>query len=131
MYNNEPSSIDISNNYNTNTIDSITSNNQSSFFTNFKVNDRGLSQIVLLPLGFVRSMLSSTCNPVNLPIPHSNLNAQLPCLSSVFSNYAGGFWSLYQVIINGIIYYRICLSIFYIMKNFYNVSNNEIEVIDL
>lgn len=131
MYNNEPSSIDISNNYNTNTIDSISSNNQSSFFTNFKVNDRGLSQIVLLPLGFVRSMLSSTCNPVNLPIPHSNSNAQLPCLSSVFSTYAGGFWSLYQVIINGIIYYRICLSIFNIMKNFYNVSHNEIEVIDL
>lgn len=126
-----PSDTQITDDYNSNNINNISSGQSSNFFSNFKINDRGLSQVILLPLNFVRSWSNSTCSPVNLPIPHSNLNAQLPCLSSIFSQFVPGFWQLYKIIINGFIIYRVCLSLFRIVKNIYNIENNEIEVIDL
>lgn len=126
----QPTTADINNNYNNNSLDTISTNQNSSFFKNFKVNDRGLSQIVLLPLNFIRSWTNATCSPISLPLPHL-ANAQLPCLSNTFSQYFGSFWTLYKVIINGFIIYRICINLLRIIKNIYDVENNEIEVIDL
>lgn len=129
-FSSQPTTTDINHNYSNDSLDTISTNQSSSFFTNFKINDRGLSQVVLLPLNFVRSWTNATCTPISLPLPHL-ANAQLPCLSSTFSQYFGSFWTLYKIIINGFIIYRICINLLRIIKNIYDVENNKIEVIDL
>lgn len=107
-------------------------NDASSFFGNFTVEDQGgLSAIVTAPLNTIRSLLSSSCSNLVLPLPFVNENLTLPCLAPIYSQHFGAFFTLYQTIILGIIAYRCIMSIFFDIKGFTNPNDDRIEVMDL
>lgn len=107
-------------------------NNASSFFGNFTVEDQGgLSAIVTAPLNTIRSLLSSSCTNLVLPLPFVNEDLTLPCLAPIYSEHFGAFFTLYQTIILGIIAYRCIMSIFFDIKGFTNPNDDRIEVMDL
>ena len=56
--------------------------------------------------GFVNQLSSSTCTPITLPIPYTNENIVLPCLGTEFSQRIPVIWSLYELIITGVIVLR-------------------------
>ena len=104
----------------------------TSFFGNFTIEDQGgLSAIVTAPLNTIRSLLSSTCTNLVLPLPFVNENLTLPCLSPIYIQHFGAFFTLYQTIILGIIAYRCIMSIFFDIKGFTNPNDDRIEVMDL
>lgn len=107
-------------------------NDASSFFGNFTVEDQGgLSAIVTAPLNTIRSLLSSTCADLVLPLPFVEEDLTLPCMYSIYTEHFGAFFSLYQTIILGIIAYRCIMSIFFDIKGFTNPNDDRIEVMDL
>lgn len=130
QYDNEPTLNDVQNEINSNSLDTISNNNINSFFTDFNIDDRGLSQIILLPLNFISNFKNQTCSSILLPIPHIN-NAYLPCVSSFMENNFSVLWSLYKILFNGLLIYRVLISLFSDIKNLYRPDNDRIEVLDL
>lgn len=110
------------------TIDTSTSND---FFDNFEDNHHGLTGIVSLPLTTIQSLNNATCTPLSLTIPFVNQNLQLPCLTPIYQENFGNFFTLYQTIIFGLISYYVCISIFYMVKDFKDPNKDKIEVMDL
>lgn len=112
------------------TIDTSTSND---FFDNFEDNHHGLSGIVSLPLTTIQSLNNASCTPLTLTIPYlqSNNTLQLPCLTPIYQNNFGVFFTLYQTIIFGFVSYYVCVSIFYMVKDFKDPNKDKIEVMDL
>lgn len=125
-----PTDVIIDNDYSVNNIDSISNVNNSSFFSNFTLNDYGLSSIILLPLNYFRNLPNMSCSSINLPIPKIG-NFTLPCISSFMNNNFGVFWSLFKIVVNGLICYRILVNLFSTIKNIYKPDNDSIEVVDL
>ena len=66
-----------------------------------------------------------------MPLPYVNKTLDLPCMSSIYSQYFGSFFTLYQTITFGIIAYWVCVRIFNLVKDFKNPDHDEIEVLDL
>lgn len=56
--------------------------------------------------GFVNQLSNSTCTPITLPIPFTTENIVLPCLGTEFSQRIPVIWSLYELIITGVIVLR-------------------------
>lgn len=108
-------------------------NETIGFFNDFQVPDSGgLSAIVTAPLTTIQSLLNSTCTTLRLPLPFlNNQYLELPCMSSIYSQHFGAFFTLYQTIILAIIAYRCILSIFFDIKGFTNPDDDRIEVMDL
>ena len=104
----------------------------SSFFGNFNTNTFGLTSIITAPLNLIQSLTSKTCTPLHLPLPYlNNKYLDLPCMSTLYSEYFGNFYTLYQTITYGIIAYWVCVRIFNLVKDFKNPEHDEIEVVDL
>lgn len=103
----------------------------SGFFNDFDTNTFGLTSIITAPLNAINSLISSSCSPLVLPLPFVDKNLSLPCMSSVYSQYFGGFFTLYQLITTGLISYYIIVRIFNLVKDFKNPEHDEIEVVDL
>lgn len=55
---------------------------------------------------FVNQLSNSTCSPIILPIPFTTENITLPCLGTEFSQKIPVIWSLYELIITGVIVLR-------------------------
>ena len=103
----------------------------SEFFSGFTTDTFGLTSIITAPLNLIGSITSSTCTPLGLPLPFVNKTLELPCMSSIYSQYFGSFFTLYQTITFGIIAYWVCVRIFNLVKDFKNPDHDEIEVLDL
>lgn len=107
------------------------SSEASEFFSGFTTDTFGLTSIITAPLNLIGSITSSTCTPLGLPLPYVNKTLELPCMSSIYSQYFGSFFTLYQTITFGIIAYWVCVRIFNLVKDFKNPDHDEIEVLDL
>lgn len=129
-YNNIPTSTDLENEIKNNSLDTISNFNSNSFFSDFSINDRGLSQFVTLPLTYITSFKNSSCSPITIPFPHLS-NITIPCMSTFISNKVPTFWNLYVLLINGFVIYRIFISLLGDIKNIHKPDNDRIEVIDL
>lgn len=108
------------------------SSEASDFFNSFTTDTFGLTSIITAPLNLIKSLTSKTCTPLHLPLPFlDNKYLDLPCMSSIYSQYFGSFFTLYQTITYGIIAYWVCVRIFNLVKDFKNPEHDEIEVLDL
>lgn len=107
------------------------SSNANSFFDNFQTDTYGLSDIITMPLTLIKSLTNSTCVSLKLTIPFVNKDLELPCMSSIYSQYFGSFFSLYQTITFGFVAYWVSVRIFNLVKDFKNPDHDEIEVLDL
>lgn len=107
------------------------SDSANSFFSDFESDDFGLSDIVTMPLEFIKGLSSNTCNSLKLPMPFINQNVELPCMTSIYQTYFGSFLTLYQAISTGLISYWVCINIFALVQGFKNPENDQVEVLDL
>lgn len=103
----------------------------SGFFNDFTTETFGLTAIITAPLNAINSLISSTCSPLVFPLPYVDKNLSLPCMSSIYNEFFGGFFSIYQLITTGIISYYVIVRIFNLVKDFKNPDHDEIEVVDL
>lgn len=102
------------------------------FFGDFDVPDvGGLSAIITAPLNTIRSLLSSSCSELVLPLPYVDEDLRLPCMNSIYTEHFGLFFNLYQTIILAIIAYRCIRSIYFDITGFTNPDDDRIEVMDL
>lgn len=119
---------------NDNITDSDTSESQSSassFFDDFKSDDYGLSDIITMPLTFIKGLSNASCYSLDLPFPFVEQNVQIPCMTSIYENYFGSFLTLYQTITTGFIAYWVCVNIYRLVKNFKNPDDDKVEVMEL
>lgn len=108
------------------------SNNANSFFNDFEENNHGLSGVISAPLNYIKSLLTSTCSPIELPVPFiENQKVILPCMSSVYENTFGSFFTIYQTIVTGLVTYWVCIKIYFMVKGFQNPESDKVEVVDL
>lgn len=114
-----------------NTDTSSSENHANSFFENFQSSDFGLSDVITLPLTLINSLTNATCISLKLQVPFINKNIYLPCMSSIYSQYFGSFFNIYQIIIFGFTSYWVCIRIYNLIKDFKNPDHDEIEVLDL
>lgn len=121
---------DINNTLN-NSDSSGATNEAGGFFSNFSSDTHGLTGIITAPLSAIQGLINNTCSPLVLPLPFVNRNLTLPCLSSIYSNYFGTFFTMYQTITLGIVSYWVLVRIFALVKDFKNPEHDEIEVVEL
>lgn len=107
------------------------SDSAGGFFTDFKDDDYGLSDIVTLPLTFIQGLANASCSELSLPLPFVDEDVELPCMSSIYENYFGPFLTIYQIITFGIVGYWVCVNTLRLVNNFKNPDNDEVEVLDL
>lgn len=107
-------------------------NEAEGFFDDFDVPDTGgLSAIITAPLNTINSLLTNSCSNLVLPLPFVNEDLTLPCLYSIYNQYFGAFFTLYQTIILAIVSYRCIRSIYFDITGFMNPDDDRIEVMDL
>lgn len=106
-------------------------NSASNFFSNFQTDTYGLSSIITAPLNLIESLTSTTCQDLVLPLPFVNKNLTLPCMTKIYQQNFGTFFTIYQTITFGIISYWVIVRIFNLIKDFKNPDHDEIEVMDL
>lgn len=102
-----------------------------NIFSDFSSNTFGLTSIITAPLSLIRSLSSTSCTPLNLPLPFVGGTLTLPCMYSFYSSTFGSLFTLYQTITFGIVAYWVVVRIFNLVKDFKNPDHDEIEVIDL
>lgn len=119
--------------------DSITDSDTSSsedtaggFFNDFSDDDYGLSDIVTLPLEYIKQM-SSSCQPLTIPAIDflNNSSITFPCMSSIYSKYFGSFLTIWQIITFGLVAYRVIVQIFAIVNDLKNPDSDNVEVMEL
>lgn len=103
----------------------------NSFFDNFQTSDYGLSDIITMPLTLIKSLTNSTCVSLDLTVPFVDKTLSLPCMSSIYSQFFGSFFTLYQLVTFGFVAYWVSVRIFNLVKDFKNPDHDEIEVLDL
>lgn len=109
----------------------IQANENSNFFTNFRTNFHGLSDIISTPLYAIKKINTGVCTPLEIPIPYTNKNISLPCMTTVYENNMPEILNIWQIVTNGIISYYIILDLFRIVKSFKEPEEDKIEVVDL
>ena len=92
--------------------------------------NHGLTAIVQAPINFLKSLNSKTCSNITIPIPHLG-NASIPCMSTIYSNKFESLYIILKNIINGLICYRLALSVVFIIKGAKDPNEDKIEVMDL
>lgn len=108
------------------------SNNANSFFNDFEENNHGLSGVISAPLNYIKSLLTSTCTPIELPVPFiENQKVILPCMISIYEDTFGTFFTIYQTIVTGLVTYWVCIKIYFMVKGFQNPESDKVEVVDL
>ncbi|MEE0699850.1 MAG: hypothetical protein U0M66_04615 [Bacilli bacterium] len=102
-----------------------------SFFSGFTTDTHGLTSIITAPLELIGNIAGSKCSPLQVPLPYVNTNLTLPCMGTIYKQYFGNLFSVYQVITFGFVAYWVCVRIFALVKDFKNPDHDEIEVMDL
>lgn len=111
--------------------DNIDSGVGSGFFNDFEDNQHGLTGIITAPLSAIQSITSKTCQPLQIPIPFTNKNVSLPCMTEVYNQRIPTIYNIWKVVSFGIISYFICIDIFHIVKGFKDPESDKVEVLDL
>lgn len=102
------------------------------FFPNINTDTFGLTSIVTAPLNLIQSLVSKTCSPLVLPLPYTNSNLTLPCMTQIYKFYYPLLYDIYELVLYGFISYKVIVNIFYeVMKMRQATINNTIEVLDL
>lgn len=101
------------------------------YFSNFKDNDFGLSDIIIAPLNLIKSLTTATCSQVVLPLPYVDKDIYLPCLTPIYYEYFGDFFELYQLIMHGLVCYYVLIHLFAMAKGFRDPDDDKIEVLAL
>lgn len=109
----------------------IQANENSNFFTNFRTNFHGLSDIISTPLYAIKKLNTGVCSPLEIPIPYTDKNISLPCMTTVYQNNMPEILNIWQIVTNGLIAYYIILDLFRIVKSFKEPEEDKIEVVDL
>lgn len=114
-------------------INKTTSNPTGSPFIAFTTDTKGLTAIITAPLNIFNNLSTGyyTCNPLTIPLPHLNRTLQLPCLGIFYTNHLGGYFSIYQTIIGGIVSYYVLVRMLELVKGFKDPQNDKIEVAKL
>ena len=116
--------------------DSINNSNVESgtgqgFFDDFSSNDFGLSSIITIPLNTIQSLTSKSCLPLQVPIPFTDSNLTLPCMTEIYEQRFGSVYNLWKIVSFGIVAYLIAIDIFHIVKGFKDPESDKVEVLDL
>lgn len=114
-----------------NTDISDSSSTANSFFEGFTTDDYGLSDIVTMPLELIKGLTSNTCVALSLTLPFVNKTFELPCMSSIYQEYFGSFFTLYQTVTFGFVAYWVIVKIFALVKGFKDPDDDKVEVMDL
>lgn len=102
------------------------------FINNFSNNSHGLTGIITAPLNAIQSIASATCSNLVLPLPFTNNKTlNLPCMSTIYTQHFGVFYTMYQGIILALISYWVCVRLFSLVKGFKDPEDDKIEVMDL
>lgn len=92
----------------------------------------GLFGFVKLPFDFLNSLINGTCQPLSAPLPHSDKNIVLPCLSGSFSSWLGETpYNFLRFVINGLLVYRIIIALINFTQRNLDPSDMRLEVLDL
>lgn len=106
-------------------------NTANGFFDNFNDNDYGLSSILTIPLSSIQKITNTTCTPLNIPIPFTNKNIPLPCMSTLYEQNVPVLLNIWQTISFGLISYAIIVNIFGMVKKFKDPNDDKLEVMEL
>ena len=109
----------------------VNSSDYENFFSDFEDNNHGLLSFITAPLSFIQSLTNSTCTPITVPIPFVDSSVTLPCMTTIYQRYFGSFFTVYQMITNGIIAYWIGINCYRIVKNMKNPNSYYVEVMGL
>lgn len=91
----------------------------------------GISGVITAPLVAINSILTTSCQPLNLPLPFVNGQLILPCLRSTLQSIAPSIISFFDLLVTGFLSYWILIKIFAQIKAAKSPDNDEIEVFDL
>ena len=93
----------------------------------------GLTAVIITPLNLLNKLKEAeyTCNPVSLPLPHVNGNLNLPCMTTIYQNSFGAIFTVYQMIINGLVSYYVLTRILESVKKMKDPQNDQIELLKL
>lgn len=91
----------------------------------------GLSGVVSAPFALLNGLTSGTCQPLEFTLPFVHNQVTLPCMSIIYSTYFGSFFTIYQLLISGILFYMIYINYVRVMKNLQNPYDDRIEVFSL
>ena len=119
---------DVNNSINNSSVESGTG---QGFFDNFTSQDFGLSQIITIPLNTIQSLTSKSCVPLQVPIPFTNSNISLPCMTEIYETKFPSIYNLWKITSFGIVAYLIAIDIFHIVKGFKDPESDKVEVLDL
>lgn len=103
----------------------------SDFFSSFSSNTHGLTGIITAPLSAITSLTSNSCSPLTIPLPFVNDDITLPCMRDIYVQHFGGFMTIYDTIVLGVLSYWIIVKIFALVKEFKDPEQDKIEVVDL
>lgn len=119
---------DVNNSINNSNVENGTG---ESFFNDFTSQDFGLSQIITIPLNTIQSLTSKSCVPLQVPIPFTNSNVSLPCMTEIYETKFPTIYNLWKIVSFGIVAYLIAIDIFHIVKGFKDPESDKVEVLDL
>jgi len=104
----------------------------SALFLDFQEStDSNIVGIISAPLTVVGDLVTATCVPLDIPLPFTGLDIQLPCYRAYLVDKFPTFFVLYDLLTSGFIGYYAVLGIFKILKNAKDPLNDKIEVMDI
>lgn len=132
-YDNIPDSNEISNLFSINNLSSIDGfNSQHLFFTDTTFNTYGFGGIISAPFRLLYALEDyDTCSDITIPFPHSNQTFTLNCVRSSIPSSINPLISILQIVLSGLICYRIAVSTLALIKQVLNPNDTNIEVVDL
>lgn len=130
----EPTSNDIQNFISSNDLSVINGvSSQSSFFTDTNFNTYGFGGIITAPFRILYAIQNyNSCSDITIPFPHgNNQNITLKCVRQNVPSSINPLISILQIILSGIISYRIAVGVLNIIKDLSSPDDANIEVVDL
>ena len=101
----------------------------NDFFDNFNSSDNGgISGIITAPLNAINAMLNGTCQPLSTTFKGKTISLQ--CGTDMWDKLSG-IRDFLNLVLGGLLCYRICLKIFHIVQNLKNPDNDKVEVMNL
>lgn len=121
---------DMNNTIKDDNVDDATSS-ATDFFTGWNNNDFGLTDVVMIPLDFIKKITTTTCTPLKLPAPFVGHDIVIPCISKTFETHFPDILKVYRTVTFGIVSYWVCINTLAIVRGFKDPDSDEIEVLDL
>ena len=91
----------------------------------------GLERVIVLPLNYIKSLSNATCNNLVLPMPFTNKNINLPCMSAYYEDHIPELIAIIRTIYWGLLSYAILKKLVKSIKEFIEPDEDNLEVIDL